>query len=248
MISICRRVQWLAGVAVAVVSVTLLSTAQAVRIPAGLDYLETVPTGTSFNFQDSPIPPGFFGPGSDAFTGFFRLRGLPLHETTADTVVRRLSDFNITQNGINETPVTISIQIDRLVLFTLDPITVTYNQGQNPELWRVFVSLAPNEEQLLGSMTIKETNPQGGTYNVMLPVKMVITFTRESDGTERALPKSVLFGSFSVPWSHNAGRVLLTDHEFCPICIEGESRVSSLAAPGGLDWQVQPALVEGAEF
>jgi len=246
MISICRRVQWLAGVAVAVVSVTLLSTAQAVRIPAGLDYFETVPAGTSFNFQDSPIPPGFFGPGSDAFTGSFRLRGIPLHETTADTVVRRLSDFNITENGRNQTPVTISIQIERLILF--DQITVTYNQGQNPELWNVVVSLAPNEEQLLGSMTISETNPQGGTYDVRLPVKMVITFTRPSDDTERVLPKSVLFGSFSVPWSHNAGRVLLTDHEFCPICIEGESRVSSLAAPGGLDWQVQPALVEGAEF
>ena len=246
MISICRRVQRLAGVAVAVVSVTLLSTAQAVRIPAGLDYLETVPAGTSFNFLDSPIPPGFFGPGSDGFRGSFRLRGIPIHETTADTVVHRLSDFNITENGRNQTPVTISIQIERLVLFAVDPITVTY-QGQNPEQWNVEVSLSPNEQQLLGSMTIRETNPQGGTYDILLPVKMDITFTRLSDSMTRVLPKSLQFGAVNVPWSHNPGQVLL-DHDFCPICIEGESRVSSLAAPGGLDWQVEPALVAGAEF
>src|SRR5262245_3301454 len=247
MISICRRVQRLAGVAVAVVSVTLLSTAQAVRIPAGLDYLETVPAGTSFNFLDSPIPPGFFGPGSDGFAGSFRPRGIPIHETTADTVVHRLSDFNITENGRNQTPVTISIQIERLVLFAVAPITVTYNQGQNPELWNVDVSLSPNEQQLLGSMTISETNPQGGTYDIRLPVKMDMSFPAQSEGTTRVLPKSGQFGGDAVPWSHNAGQVLL-DHDFCPICIEGESRVSSLAAPGGLDWQVEPALVAGAEF
>jgi hypothetical protein len=170
------------------------------------------------------------------------LKGIPFRETTADTVVRRLSDFNIT--GKNEAPVTISIQIVMLSLASVNPITVTYNQGQNPELWDVRVSLSPNEQQLLGSMTISETNPQGGTYDVRLPVRMVITFTRRADNATRALPISVEFGDVNVPWSHNAGRVLLTDHQFCPICIEGESRVSTLVAPagGGLNWQVQAAL------
>jgi hypothetical protein len=112
-------------------------------------------------------------------------------------VVRRLSDFNITQNGKNEAPVTIPIQFVMLSLasvnnFVNNPITVTYNQGQNPEVWDVRVSLSPNDHQLLGSMTIRESNPQGGTYDVRLPVRMVITFTRQSDGTTRVLPKSVL--------------------------------------------------------
>jgi hypothetical protein len=208
-----------------------------------LYYLETIRTGTSFDFSHNPIPSGFFGPGSDGFIESFRLRGIPFHETTADTVVRRLSDFNITQNGKNEAPVTIPIQIVMLSLASVNnPITVTYNRGQNPELWDVRVSLSPNEQQLLGSMTIRETNPQGGTYDVRLPVRMVITFTRQSDGTTRTLPRSVEFGDNNVPWSHTAGRVLLTDHQFCPICIEGESRVSTLVAGGGLQWQVQPAL------
>jgi len=96
-------------------------------------------------------------------------------------------------------------------------------------------------------MTIRETNPQGGTYDILLPVKMDITFTRLSDSMTRVLPKSLQFGAVNVPWSHNPGQVLL-DHDFCPICIEGESRVSSLAAPGGFDWQVEPGLVAGAEF
>ena len=97
-------------------------------------------------------------------------------------------------------------------------------------------------EQLLGTMTISETNPQGGTYDVRLPVRMDITFTRQSDGMIRVLPKSVQFADDNVPWSHTVGRVLLTDHQFCPICIEGQSRVSTLTAPGALQWQVQPAL------
>ena len=78
MVSIYRRIQRLAAVAVAVVSVTLLSRAQAGRIPAGLHYFETIPPGTSFNFINDPIPRDFFAPGSDAFIGFFRLRGIPL--------------------------------------------------------------------------------------------------------------------------------------------------------------------------
>jgi hypothetical protein len=72
MVSIYRRVQRLAGLAVAAVSLTLLSTVQADRIPAGLHYFETVPgkvgsrTGTSFV---PAILSGFFGPGSDGFIG-----------------------------------------------------------------------------------------------------------------------------------------------------------------------------------
>jgi hypothetical protein len=242
MFSIYRQIQWLAGVAVAVVSVTLLSTAQAGRIPAGLYYLETVPAGTSFNFSNDAIPSGFFGPGSDAFIGFFRLRGIPLQGTTADAVVRRLSDFNIT--GKNDAPVTIPIRIEMLSLAGVNPITVTFNQGQNPELWNVRVSLSPNQQQLEGTMIISETNPQGGTYDVRLPVRMVITFIRQSDQTTRVLPKSVEFSDINVPWSHDAGKVLLIDHQFCPICIEGQSRVSTLVSAGlpGSQWQVQPAL------
>jgi hypothetical protein len=240
MVSIYRRIQRLAAVAVAVVSITLLSTARAGRVPTGLDYFETIPPGTSFNFTNDPIPRDFFAPGSDAFIGFFRLRGIPLQGTTADAVVRRLNGFYIT--GINQPPVTISIQIEMLSVAGVNPITVTYNQGQNPELWDVRVSLSPNRQQLPGTMTISETNPQGGTYDVRLPVRMDITFTRQSDGMIRVLPQSVQFGDDNVPWSHTSGRVLLTDHQFCPICIEGQSRVSTLVAPGALQWQVQPAL------
>jgi len=181
-----------------------LSTAQAGRIPTGLHYFETIPPGTSFNFLNDPIPRDFFAPGSEAFIGFFRLRGIPLQGTTADAVVRRLNDFNIT--GINHPPVTISIQIEMLSVAGVNPITVTYNQGQNPELWDVRVSLSPNQQQLLGTMTISETNPQGGTYDVRLPVRMDITFTRQSDGMIRVLPKSVQFGDDNVPWSHTVGR------------------------------------------
>jgi len=243
MVSIYRRLQRLTGVAVAIYSITLLSTAYAGHIPATVDYFETVPAGTSISFIHNSIPSGFFGPGSDAFIDTIRFKGVPISPNpalgTADAVVRRLNDVYIAQNGRNGATATISIQIGILDLVGVSPITVTYNQGQNPELWDVDVSLSPNQAQLLGSMTITQRNPQGGTYDISLPVRMVITFTRRSDNVTRALPMSVLFGSNDVPWSHNAGRVLLTAEQFCPICIESESRVSTLTAPGDIQWQVQ---------
>jgi hypothetical protein len=241
--SIYRRVQQLTGVAVVIYSITLLSTAYAGHIPATVDYFETVPTGTSISFLHDPIPRGFFGAGSDAFIDTIRFKGVPFAPRvlgTADAEVRRLNDVYIAQGGINGPQATISIQIAELNLVSMSPITVTYNQGQNAELWDVDISLPPSQPQLVGSMTIIiKTNAEGGTYDIRLPVKMVITFTRRSDNATRGLPMSVLFGNNDVPWSHNAGRVLLTAPHFCPICIESESRVSTLTAPGGIQWQVQ---------
>ena len=243
---ICRRVQRLTGVAVAIYSVTLLSTAYAGHIPAGLDYFETVPTGTSISFAHNPIMPGFFGPGSDGFIGTIRFKGVPIFPGagglgTADARLRRLTDVFIAQNGIKGRQATIFIQIADLDLVSMSPIRVTHNQGQNPELWDVNVSLSPSLLQVFGSMTIIiQTNAEGGTYDITLPVRMVITFTRRSDNATRSLPMSVQFADNDVPWSHNAGNVLVTAPHFCPICIEGESRVSTLTAPGdNMQWQVQ---------
>jgi hypothetical protein len=250
MVSIYRRIQRLTGVAGAIYSVTLLITAYAGQIPAALDYYETVPSGTSISFLHNPIESGFFGPSSDAFIDTIRFKGVPINLRgplgTTDALVRRLNDVFIAQNGINSPQQTISIQIADLNLVSISPITVTYNQGQNSELWDVNVVLSPNEEQSTGSMTIViQTNAVGGTYDIRLPVRMVVLFTRRSDNATLGLPMSVEFGNNDVPWSRNApGRVLQTAPNFCPTCIDGESRVSTLTAPGDIQWQVQVPTTE----
>jgi len=248
MVSTSRRIQLFAGVAVAVVSVNLLSTAYAAPIPAALDYFETVPSGTATSFLHDPIPLGFFGPGSDAFIDTIRFKGVPIAPQgplgTTDSTVRRLTDVPNPEHGHNHPPTTISIQIEDLNLVSMSPITVTYTQGQNPELWDVNVSLSTTQQQLVGSMTLIETDPQGGTYDIRLPVRMVMTFTRRSDNATRDLPMSAQFGNNGVPWSHNGGRPLKTAPLFCPICLEGESRVSTLNAPSEIQWQVQVPTVQ----
>jgi hypothetical protein len=184
---------------------------QAATIPPGFDLFETNPQDTTFSFQPplapngTEIPPGFFGPGSDAFTGQVSFGGVPLQAFNgysigdADTVVQRPSAAD-TSSG---TPV--PIQLVRLSLVSMEPITVTYNGGQNPELWNV--SAAPSQTRpSQGQIQIN----QNGTFNSFLNVLPQLTFTRLSDGTQRSFDASQLspttqqqltFFSQNVPWS-----------------------------------------------
>ena len=55
-------------------------------------------------------------------------------------------------------------------------------------------------------MTIMQTSPQGGTYDSLLPGRLIITFIRRSDNLTRVLTFGIYFGSNDVPWSYNADR------------------------------------------
>ena len=123
---------------------------------------------------------------------------------------------------------------------SVNPITVTYNLGQNPELWDVRLSLQPNQDQR-GRMTIMQTSTGSGTYDTLQPARLNITFIRRSDNLTRVLPFAILMGANDVPWSYNADRFLITDHHFCPSCFAGAPRSSVFAGPY-LQWQVRPAM------
>ena len=66
-------------------------------IPAGFDLLRTAPGGAIFKFKEMPIPPDFFGRGSESFEDTVAFRGRPLPPevfrgqeiTHVDTVVQR---------------------------------------------------------------------------------------------------------------------------------------------------------------
>src|SRR5712692_9760276 len=75
--AVTRSVLWLSIVWLAGILTTGRSTAGTIQ--PGLDLFETVPGQTQFLFPPgNPIPPGFFGMGSDPFTGTIPLQGLPL--------------------------------------------------------------------------------------------------------------------------------------------------------------------------
>jgi hypothetical protein len=238
MFAIHRRTQVPGYATAAILSAALITATYAALIPAGPNYFETVPSGTSMDFSRQYISRGFFGPGSDYFIGFIRLQGAPVDPValgTTDTIMQRLEDINISENERKVSPLALVV----VSLVSVNPITVTYNGGHNAELWDVRVSLQPNQDQQ-GRMIIMQTSPDGGRYDTLQPARLMITFIRRSDNATRALPFGVMIDSDAVPWSYNADSILITDGHFCPSCSAGESRSSIFTGPSIL-WQLRPA-------
>ena len=71
----------------------------------------------------------------------------------------------------------VDIEIVALSLESVQPITVTYNGGQDPELWLLRVGLS-EADQATGSLTAVKTHCNGGTYNSVLFVQPRFTFIK----------------------------------------------------------------------
>ncbi|MFO0839494.1 MAG: lamin tail domain-containing protein [Phycisphaerae bacterium] len=171
-------------------------------IASGID-LWTSPSGGSTydDFSSFPLPPGFFDPGSDPFGGTVVFGGQPLSTSPpsalgpTDTIVRRGGSVSLPNPGDTAT---VPIEIVALSLVSVQPITVTYNGGLNPEQWNVRGCLSGPSSQQPGGMTINRDNcptPVGGTFTATLPVLPRLTFTRLSDNAQRVLD----FGQMSLP-------------------------------------------------
>ncbi len=160
----------------------VVGTIQACSVIYGVDLFTTPPGGTTVqNFSATPIPAGFFGPGSDPFAGTIVLGGAPLDPTSplgpTDTIVRRDATASIAAGG----SATVPIEIVALSLTSVSPITVTYNGGQTPEQWSVHVSLSNTTRQTRGTMQITQNGcscAEGGTFTSSLPVLPRFLFTR----------------------------------------------------------------------
>lgn len=81
-------------------------------------------------FDGSTFPANLFGPGSDAFVGVVGI------ESNTPTVLQ--VDGLIATSGTTTVPV----EIVSLDLVSSQPITVTYNGGQNPETWMMGIGLS----------------------------------------------------------------------------------------------------------
>jgi len=163
-------------VLVAGLFVTTKSKAAFTFIAAGNDQFETTGNGETYhNFSASPVPAGFFGTGSDKYTGVVPLVGTPLGAgSDTDTIISR--DQNVDGSG------TTTLTMKGLSLDSINPISVTYNGGTNPEKWDVHVSLSDLKAST-GSMTINA----GGTFDSSLKVWPKFTFTRQSDHLQKVL-------------------------------------------------------------
>jgi hypothetical protein len=158
----------------------------------GVDLWSTPCGGATVDshFTVMPLPPGFFGPGSDPFAGDVAFKGEPLTTTPpgilgpSDVIVERPTRAVLPACGDSDT---VPIEIIALSLTSINPITVTYYGGSNPELWDVKACLSSTQPQSVGSMIIRQECPAGGTFNATLPVTPKFIFIRQSDLAQRVL-------------------------------------------------------------
>ncbi|MSO42240.1 MAG: hypothetical protein EXQ70_10180 [Solirubrobacterales bacterium] len=207
-------------------------------MPAGFDLFETDPQATHLMFAGpTAIPGGFFNPGSDPFTsGPVAFGGAPLEtfqskgSGDADTVVRRLAPAPLGPTFPDNA--TIPIEIVALNLVSVEPITVTYNGGQQAEQWQIKVDLPGAQPQ--GQMNIDQQNATGGTFSSQLPVQPRLTFTRIRDGQQRTITGPVLpYNSSGSPWRAGgcvppAFRIPGLTDSFCPGLTPGGQKTLTL--------------------
>ncbi|TMM14178.1 MAG: hypothetical protein E6G00_01025, partial [Actinobacteria bacterium] len=209
-----------------------------ILIDPGYDLFETAP-GTSFDFSNTPLPAGFFGPGSQPYGGVIPLQGTPLgyfHGKATgetDTIVQRLDPIELhTPTSQAQVP----IEIVALSLQSAQPITV--HNGTGTEKWDVSVGLSPTASPK-GSMTIHGHDKQGGTFDSTLPVLPKLTFSRLGDRKQVTLDVGKLpvssprrsgldLRAHHVHYTYDAAGRLLTIHGlnqgFCAGCTRTSGR------------------------
>jgi hypothetical protein len=195
-----------------VVALGVLASARPARaqviLPPGEDSWQTSPPlgcdGSTADFSASPIPAGFFGPGSDPFSGVIVLRGAPLSTNppgalgATDTIIWRRQPANLPSLP---SQATIPIEIVALSLVSCQPFTVTYYGGQKAEPWIATVRVCSTQQQ--GFMTIALLHPDGGTFSSSLPVSPTFTFSPLNGGpsTSPVIGPTIQFSSSSTPWT-----------------------------------------------
>ena len=174
-------------------------------IPPADDCWHTTCGETSFDFADTPIPCGFFDPGSEPFDGIVQLGG---GSGGTDTTVRRLQSmtFGLSLPEVQQIP----IELVALNLVSCQPITVRYAGGPPDEPWIVSVDLSPTPAPP-GQLSVTKTHPNGGTFSSQFFVQPRFTFTRISDSAVRvidtgafAIPPLLMNSTSPAPWVHDA--------------------------------------------
>ena len=136
-------------------------------VVAGNDEFETTANGESqHDFAGSPIPAGFFGAGSQAYSGTVTLEGVPLNPAVSDTdtIIQRHQTVSAPGGSTQLTMTALNLK-------GTGPITVSFSDGHT-ETWDVKVGLSQFKSST-GTMTINSS-----TFDSTLKVWPRFTFTR----------------------------------------------------------------------
>jgi len=178
-----------------------------------------------------PIPPGFFGPGSQPFVGQICYHGEPLGVTpfgtfaVADTVVRRPAGDPFDRCAIPPAQIDIPIELVALNLVSVQPITVMFAGPPFQQQYNVLLNPSSSVPPAPGSMTVRKTHCNGGTWNSVLPVRAKFTFTNVNNpGDVRVLdtpsfgfPPDILMvdAADNLPWVSDADPNFHFDSPIC---------------------------------
>jgi hypothetical protein len=166
-------------------------------VPAGVDHLETIGLA---QYDPGPVPAGFFGPGSDAYSGPIQFAGVPIDPDafgSADTVVERVDTRSMPppwpRGGL------VGIQLMQLSLQSVAPVTVTYGAGA-AEPWDVSLHVGNSS---VGHWQVAKTMTSGGDLEGHVNLFPRFVFTRQADGLTRThnAPVALIFFHDST-WRH----------------------------------------------
>ncbi len=180
-----RRLQ-LCVIALTALIIAPTAFAATISLPANVDLL-TVQPGSFANISGPyAIPADFFGPGSDPFTGIVQLVAVQAGPDPAcpgggapdpaDIIIKRdpimLADF--------PSGAIIDIEIVQMELVSAEPITVTYNGGQNPEQWNLCLRVPlPGEPQPMPRrIDLDRDTELGGDFSTTYAYDMIYRLTR----------------------------------------------------------------------
>lgn len=156
------------------------------RVPAGLDYWQTLSFGaTAYSFARDPLPAGFFCAGSAPFTGQVLFEGVPLRTDpagilgTTDTVIERLDDAVFNAKGV----ATSRLRARALNLRGTEPVKTACGS------FKVTASLT--EDQPVTSITFHRQHKAGGLFNADLRLRIRIDFTHLQTGKVSSLVREV---------------------------------------------------------
>lgn len=218
-------------------------------IHPGLDLFVTTPnTVSTYDFAATPDQ---FGPNSDpSIYPDFEVRVEPPikspytpPEEGMSLILQRTSLASL-PTSTPPSQAVVPIEIVTMNLFSVDPIVVTYNGGQNAELWDVQIN-ASATAQNTGTMSVLRDQPDGGQLTLSLSVQPRLTFTRQRDGqqiTQDGPPIETLTTTTPVPWSYSQPEdaFLLVD----PIGGLLQSNFWPGATPGDPLAAIQPIVLE----
>jgi hypothetical protein len=102
----------------------------------------------------------------------------------------------------------VQIELVALSLQSVEPITVTFDGGQDPQQWNVRVELSSSHAQPGGSLTATKTHCNGGTFDSTLAVCPRFLFTRVDNPAEVLLldfcegcdPGGIVMSANDIAW------------------------------------------------